>query len=260
MFKGLRRKKKFKKFAQEVQDATEHREDIIYIIGFNIYAERFCNRLIELGAENRLAVISSKARLWMEDLPETIKVLIEEQEEEFLKRSMYENIGFSNAEKVVVLIEDAKMIQAILDHVRSQTDAEIILLDRFAPQFVKYIARTQKDARVRIVEDVRTITRQLLEMFEADISFPPVYSIPVEKDWEGLTVADLRIPGCVILKIERVEDDKTKYISPENEKLQNGDKIVLYITKDGSMRTLVSTLSQLSIAKEPENLSEEATI
>jgi hypothetical protein len=249
MFRGFRQKKKFKKFAEDVSEATEQRLDIIYVLGFNEIAERFVGRLIELGAENRIAIISPKELLWMSELPEAIKVLIEEREEEFLKPGMYEAIGFSNAEKIVILLEDPKIIQSILNHVRAQTDAEIIMLSRFAPQFVKYISRTQKEARVRIVEDVRPIARELLEFFEVDISFPPVYSIPVDKEWIGLITADLKIPGCVILKIEREIGDKVEFITPQGQKLQDGDKIVLYITKQGSLRDLVSTLTTSKIVE-----------
>ncbi len=255
MFRGFRQRKKFKKFAEEVQEATEQRSDVIYIIGYNIYAEKFVQKLIELGAENRTAIISPRELLWMSELPESIKILIEDKEEEFLKPRMYESIGFNNAEKIVVLLEDPNILQSIISHVPTHTDAEIIMLSRFAPQFVKYIAKTQRSAKVRIVEDVRPIVREILGLFEFDMSFPLVYSIPVEEKWEGLTIDKLEIPGAVALKIEREfeqegkKEKKIRYISPKNVPLQFGDKIIYYITKKGSLRTFVSALSNLSIEK-----------
>ncbi|MFX0049846.1 MAG: hypothetical protein ACFFAJ_04180 [Candidatus Hodarchaeota archaeon] len=231
------KKRRIRKFAEKAIE----RQNSIFVFGSNIFAEAFIDKLIEIGAQSKVALISNKKLAWTEEVKEQVNVLIEEKKEEYAKRNLYENIGFQNAEKVIILHEDPVMIQDIMSFVSTETaDLKVILLAQFAPPFVKYLAR-QKEGQILIVDNLFQIVRELYQQMKLTLDKPPVISIPIPKISRPLN--ELNIPSVRVLSILR-EDAKQKII-PLEEQIQENDRLLLYLEDpELSLKNLVDFLNQ----------------
>ena len=168
------KRRKVRKFAEK---AVEHRSSI-FVFGSNIFCEAFIDRLIEIGAESTVSLISNKKLEWIDEIKDKVNVLIEEREEEYSKRNLYENIGFQMAKKVIILHEDPNIIQNIFAYLPENKELKVILLAQFAPPFVQYLSG-QKKGQIIIVDNLYQIVRELYERMGLQLSKPPVIDIPV---------------------------------------------------------------------------------
>ena len=96
------------------------------------------------------------------------------------KRNLYENLGFHNAEKVIILHEDPLIIQNIFSFLPEQ-ELKVILLAQFAPPFVQYLSG-QKQGQIIIVDNLNQIVNQLYQQMNLPLDKPPVISIPVPRN------------------------------------------------------------------------------
>lgn len=232
------KKRQVRKFAEKAVE----RQNSIFVFGSNIFAEAFLEKLIEIGAQSKVALIADKKFAWLDEVREQgVLVLIEERKEEYGKRNLFENIGFQNAEKVIILHEDPLVIQNIMSFIAND-ELQVILLAQFAPPFVHYLAG-QKPDQILIVDNLFQIVRELYQQMKLQLSKPPVISIPIPKGRIGTTLDDLEIPTVHVLNILR-EDDKRK-ILPLTEPTQETDRLLLYLEKPDSMKNLVDFLANL---------------
>ncbi len=231
------RRRRVRKFAEK---AVEQQNDI-FVFGSNIFAEAFIDRLIQIGAHSKVALISDKKLAWIEEVKEEINVLYEEQKEEYAKRNLYENIGFQNAEKVIILHDDPVVIQNIMAFI-SNDDLKVILLKQFAPPFVQYLSG-QKQGQIIIVDNLNQIVNELYKQMNLPLVKPPVISIPVPKSRINKPVDDIHIPGVRVLNILR-EDSKER-IFPLDQPTQENDRLLLYLEdSENSLKNLVDYLTQ----------------
>lgn len=238
------KKRTIKKFAEEVSQ----RSNSIYIFGHNQYSEAFVLHLIETGAAEKVAVISNKRLLWIEEAKEQgVSTLIEEREEEYRKETLYRLIGFEDAEKVFILFETPQMIENILSGVRSQTQkADVFILGRFAPPFMLYLSRTREE-RIHIIDDVESIARELLDELPLNQTIAPVVEIPVPKKMIGETASEVSLKGSEILRIVREKD----LLSPKNI-LKENDYLLIFLKEPDSLKTLIH---ELSLRTSPKKLT-----
>ncbi|MFX0091745.1 MAG: hypothetical protein ACFFBD_08275 [Candidatus Hodarchaeota archaeon] len=229
------KKRTIKRFAEEISQ----RANSIFIFGHNQYSEAFVSHLIETGAAEKVAIISTKRLLWIEEAKENnISTLIEEREEEYRKETLYRLIGFDSAEKVFILFETPKMIEYVLSGVRSQTKtADIFILSRFAPPFMIYLSRTREE-KIYIIDDVEAIARVLLDELELELTSAPVVEIPVPKSMVGKTASEISLTDSDILKIIR---DNT-LLSPKNA-LREGDYLLIFLKEKDSLKSLIHDFS-----------------
>ena len=110
---GFFKKRRVRKFAEK---AVEQQSDF-YVFGSNDFTEAFIEQLIQLGAENKVSLISDIKLNWIDEVKTHINVLYEETKEEYAKRNLYESLGFQNAKKVIILHEDPVIIQNIMSYV-----------------------------------------------------------------------------------------------------------------------------------------------
>jgi hypothetical protein len=229
------KKRRIRKFAEKALE----QENEIFVFGSNVFAEAFIEKLIEIGAHSKVALISDKKLAWIEEVRSQINVLIEEKKEEYGKRNLYETIGFQNAEKVIILHENPVLIQDIMSFVSSEDELKVILLGQHAPPFVQYLAG-QKKGQILIVDNLFQIVRELYNQMNLSLSKPSVISIPIPKATTPLT--ELNIPTVRVLKILR--ESAKKRILPLDEPLQKADRLLLYLENpEISLKNLVDFLS-----------------
>ncbi len=234
---GFFRRRRVRKFAEKAIE----RQNTIFVFGSNIFAEAFIDRLIQIGAHSKVALISDKKLNWIEEVKEEVNILYEEQKEEYAKRNLYETIGFQNAEKVIILHEDPLIIQNIMSFV-SNDELKVILLAQFAPPFVQYLAG-QKQGQIIIVDNLKQIVNELYQQMSLPLVKPPVISIPVPKSRISKPVDDIHIPNVRILNILR-EDSKER-IFPLDQPTQEDDRLLIYLEDpEKSLKSIVDFLDQ----------------
>lgn len=227
--------RKIRKFAEEISQ----RANSIFIFGDNQYSETFVSHLIETGAAEKVALISTKRLLWVEDAKESgISTLIEERIEEYRKETLYRLIGFDQAEKVFILFEDPKVIEYVLSGIRSQSQtADIFILGRFAPPFMHYLSQTREE-KIFILDDIKAIAREILNDLELDLVSAPVVEIPVHQKMIGQSAIDINLSKSEILKIVR----DNALLSPKNV-IKEGDYLLIFLREGDTLRNLTQELS-----------------
>ncbi|MFW9854654.1 MAG: hypothetical protein ACFFFG_06320 [Candidatus Thorarchaeota archaeon] len=234
----LFKKRQIRKFAEKAVE----RQNSIFVFGSNIFAEAFLERLIEIGAQSKVALIADRKFDWIEEIREQdVLVLVEERRDEYGKRNLYENIGFQHAEKVIILHEDPVIIQNIMSFI-ANTELKVILLAQFAPPFVHYLGG-QKSEQIIIVDNLFQIVRELYRQMDLQLSKPPVVSIPIPKSLINRSLEDLKIPSVMVLNIFREEDERK--ILPLTELAKSTDRLMLYLEQPDSLSTLVDFLDKL---------------
>ncbi len=234
---GFFKKRRVRKFAEK---AIEQQSDF-YVFGSNDFTEAFIDQLIQLGAENKVSLISDIKLNWIEEVKTRINVLYEETKVEYSKRNLYETLGFHNAKKVIILHEDPEIIQNIMSYVTG-SEFQVILLAQFAPPFVKYLSG-QKPGQIVIVNNIFQIIDELYARMDLPLSRPPVIAIPVPPKLVNSSLLDVKIPKVLILRILR--EDYKKKLLPIEISPKNTDKLLLYLEdSQESLKNLVDFLAK----------------
>lgn len=167
-------KPKVKKFA----DKVNAKPSMFYIFGSNRLTEMLIDKLVSLGMGVRTALIAKEPRLWIENLPEEINNLILDNPEELRNETLYDILGFANAEKVIVLVEDPDLAGNIITNVRKMNpEVELTLLSNNKPPFLDLSAGQIQN--VSIIEDTEAILRELTGKLTLGYERPNVISLPV---------------------------------------------------------------------------------
>ncbi|MFX0091746.1 MAG: hypothetical protein ACFFBD_08280 [Candidatus Hodarchaeota archaeon] len=197
-----------------------------YVFGTSQYAEAFLKEVIHLyGNEDWLVHIADCSFLWVEGNMAFVDTYVVENIEEFSRPNFYELLGFQNAERILILTEDPELNQSILTFIRGQTEAEIIMLEQFAPAFLKL--RLVKDPKIKLIDDVKAITDNLILSISLDMRFPKCLEMDVPRIYFGMPASNIScdIGGIEILKVKRGEE----YLDPDTE-TQLGDRLITYVT------------------------------
>jgi len=231
------KRRKIRKFAEKAVE----QKSTIFVFGSNIFTEAFIEQLIEIGAQEKVSLISDKKLAWIEEVRKKVNVLVEEEREEYAKRNLYETIGFQFAEKVIILHEDPVIIQNIMSFI-SNDELKVVLIEQFAPPFVHYLAG-QKKGKIIIVDNIFQIVRELYNQMGLPLAKPPVIALPITGKFAKTPLTDIKIPGILLLNILR--EDSKEHIYPLDEPVLENDKILLYLENgDDSLRNLVDFMSK----------------
>lgn len=223
-------------------EKTVEQQNSIFVFGSNVFTEAFIEKLIEIGAQSKVALISDKKLAWIDEIRTQVNVLIEERKEEYGKRNLYENIGFHNAEKIIIIHEDPVIVQDIMSFVSSEEDLKVILLAQFAPPFVQYLSG-QKRGQIIIVDNLFEIVRELYRQMNLPLEKPPVISIPIPSGWHLEKLSELNIPHIRLLNILR--DEEKRKIFPLDDPLKENDRLLLYLEDPvESLKSLVDFLGK----------------
>ena len=223
----LSRDRKVKKFAKEVSE----KQNSIFVFGSGSLAEEFLADLIQLGLADKVALIAEEDKSWIDDLEDQVTVLIETKIDKYKDRKLYDLIGFSLAEKIIILHEKTELVQYIINNVEdiSSSDVQIILVSQYAPPFVKYLSQAQREKFI-ITDNVHSITADLYSLLGLSLEQPPIITVPVSKKFIGKNGKELdsELTKSKILRIEREINGEHILIPPDNV-LMGKDLIMLYL-------------------------------
>lgn len=233
------KKRKLRKFGETARE----RNTTFFVFGSNIFAERFTNELIKLGLSERIALVSDEELLWTEEVDEEILVLYEKRESEYDKSLLYQSIGLDNAEKIIVLHESPSLIDKIVSHaINEAPKAKIIVLSRFAPPFIHYLASAHQE-KIIIVDDITRVVFDLYKTFNFELSKPLIIQVPIKKKMIGVNPKDYTVDKCTFLKILREIESKNKIqekLFSVNSVLEEGDELMVYLGDLEALSNLVS--------------------
>lgn len=229
------RDRKVKQFAKTVSE----KQNSIFVFGSNVLTGEFIYDLIEIGLGNKVALISDEEREWIEDVKEKITVLIEKKHEKYQEHQLYDLIGFSTAEKIIIL-HDNELVQYIINNIEdiSHSDVKIIMVSQFAPPFLKYLSQAQKDKFV-ITDNVHSITAELYNLMGLALTQPPIITVPVPAKLVGRKFDELGVKKSKILRVQRTIDGKAVNLPPENP-FKEQDLVMVYLFEgEDSIREII---------------------
>ncbi len=232
-------KRKVYKFAEEVKQ----KDLSVFVFGTNEFAEAFIERLLAIGLGDTLALIANREMLWIEELKDQISVLIEENRKEYKKQNLYRTIGFKKAEKIIILYEDPGLIQDIIGGVRKETKAKIIVLERFAPPYIQYLARIP-DENISVVGDIEAMSAELVKHIDLPLRTPPIIQVPVPAHFEGKTLEKTKFSHFEILKIVRLDEKQREQLYEPILPLRKGDELMCYIFRQEGYQELIKLLKE----------------
>jgi len=223
----LSRDRKVKKFAK----AVEERNNTIFVFGSDSQTQFFIEDLVRLGFGNKVALIADDDKSWIDDVQDQniVSVLVENNRQKYEDIKLYNLIGFNTAEKIIILHSDGKLIQQIISHIEDlgERDVKLILIAQHSPAFVRYLSQAQRE-RFIIADNVYSITAELYKTLGLSLNQPPVITVPIPNTFETKIANELKVTKSMVLRIQRIINDKEELISPLN-KLRKGDLIMLYL-------------------------------
>ena len=225
----LSRDRKIKKFAKTV----EERDNTIFVFGSDFQTHQFIEDVIRLGLGGKVALIAEDDKNWIDEIQDddSISVLVEKNLEKYADKKLYNLIGFSTAEKIIILHSDGQLIQNIISHIENLggRDVKIILIAQYAPAFVKYLSQAQRD-RFIITDNVTATTAELYKTLGLDLVQPPIITVPIPKKLSSTPANQIHFKQSRILRIVRTKQvDGQNELLPIENSLIEGDLIMLYL-------------------------------
>ena len=218
--------RKVKKFAEKVAE----KENTIFVFGSDTVTENFIKDLVRLEIGNKVALISDRDLLWVEDVKDQVTTLVEHRKDEYAKPQLYTTIGFSSAEKIIILHREGELVQSIVGQIKGvKSSTKIILIAQNAPPFIKYLSGAQRD-RFVIVDNIYQVTSRLYNEMHLNLIRPAVITVPAPRKTFGSPADTLSVPNSVILRVSRKDEETGKdVLFPPNIVLEKSDRLMLYL-------------------------------
>ncbi|MHA1206106.1 MAG: hypothetical protein ACTSSO_00910, partial [Candidatus Hodarchaeales archaeon] len=231
------------------RDKVNSRKDVTYVFGSSKPAEQFLFEMIhQYGYEEQVSLVADADLLWIRKLKSLIDIYVVEDLKEFEKPNLYEIIGFKNASRILILSESVEINQNILTNIRQvRPDVEIILLSQYAPNFV--FSDLVQDENLVIIEDLDVTIEGLVLSLSLDFRFPQTSEIDVPRTYVGYTGDEMSsdIPKLEVLLIRSGD-----VFLPSSEKLQPGDRIVVYYYSNFDMKRTNRVVTELPYKSKKE--------
>ncbi len=228
-------KPKLDKFADKVSAKPK----MIYIFGSNVLTEKLIKSLVDLGIGPMIALIAEKKYYWIEDLGKTVDVLILDSPDELRMPTLYDKIKFTNAIKVISLVEDPELNQHIILNVRrNNPDVEIVILSRNRPYILDLVGDHVKN--ITVIEDLETITREIIRRLALGFIYSPVIEAPTPKEYVNKKPSDIEKDfngKVVVLGVKRNNE-----IIPSPETIEPNDVLIMYLVDPGVLREFLQLL------------------
>jgi len=243
-------KPKLEKFA----DKVNAKQCMIYIFGSNTLAQKIVNEFIKLGIGPMVALIADKKYYWIEDLGKAVDILILDSPEELRMPTIYDKIKFKNALKVISLVDSPEDNQHIILNVRrNNPDVEIIVLSRNKPHILDLVGQNVQN--ITVIEDLDTITREIIRRLALGFIHAPVIESYVPEDYIGKTPKVLESDFNGKIKILGVKRGG-EIVFPET--LDANDRLIIYLMDDKILKEFLQLLpvtvikGEVPIAEESE--------
>ena len=227
-------KPKLERFA----DRVNAKPQMIYIFGSNEITKKLVENLIQLGLGPMTALIAEKSYYWIEALGAQLDLLILDTPDELKIETLYEKIGFKNALKIVILVEDKELAQNILVNIRRvNKETEIILLSQYRPPIIDLAGPYTEN--IRMIDNIETITNEIIRRLALGFDYAPVIEAKLPEDYIGLEPKALEEDFNHKVKVLGVKR-KGKIILPE--KFEKNDLVLLYLIDKKALREFLSLI------------------
>ncbi|MCK4847841.1 MAG: hypothetical protein KAT16_02325 [Candidatus Heimdallarchaeota archaeon] len=237
------------------RDKVNSRKNVTYVFGSSKPAEQFLFEMIhQYGYEEQVSLVADTDLLWIRKLKSLIDIYVVEDLKEFEKPNLYEIIGFKNASRILILSESIELNQNILTNIRQvRPDVEIVLLSQYAPNFV--FSDLVQDENLVIIEDLDVTVEGLVLSLSLDFRFPQTSEIDVPRTYVDNTGDEMSsdIPKLEVLLIRRGDE-----LLPSSEKLQHGDRIIVYYYSNFDMKRTNRVVTELSYKKKKKKETTES--
>jgi hypothetical protein len=241
-----------KRDVEKFRDKVKSRDNVTFVFGSTIYAERFCHQMVfEHGYEEHIALISDQEYLWVQNIAGLLDTYTMKNLNEFEKDNFYKMIEFKNAKRIMLLSDNVERNQAILTNIRGvRPDVPIFILSQYTPAFLE--SKLVEDENIHVIDDLDETNRGLVTSLSLDIVYPDCTEVNVPRRYVGRTAEYITkdTPGVEVLAIRRpdidVEGGSWRIIFP-NEKLQRTDRILCYFTHDFFMKKLNRIATELPV-------------
>lgn len=212
---------KLERFVEKVKT----KRSVIYVFGSNKITEEFVRVMCEYGFGPLIALIAEKERPWMEDIKAFIDLLTLDDVEILYDETIYRRIGFQNALKILILVDDKNLSQHILLNVRKYNNtAEVILLSRNKPPLLDLVGSSIEN--IRIIDDIDITKRALIRTLSVGFMYADAVEVPVPKEYIGKTPKTLEDDFNNRIKVLGVKR-RNQIVYPES--FENGDLLILYL-------------------------------
>lgn len=242
----------FKSDIDKFQDKVKGRQDITYVFGTTVYAERLLYRLVfEFAYEDEAALVADTKFLWVERIAGLLDTYLVPNPKEFEKNNMYNIIGFKNAKRIYILTDDTERNQNILTNIRAvRPDVPIYILSQYTPDYLKSGGLVE-DENLHIIDDLETTREGLVKSLSMDIKFPPCTEINVPRPYIGAHALQMtrERPKLEILAIRRpnIDDSGWQILPPNDVILQRTDRILVHYTWDFGMKQANRMVTELPV-------------
>lgn len=227
-------KPKLERFA----DRVNAKPLMIYVFGSNEMTRRLVSSLIQLGLGPMTALISEKSMYWIESLGANLDLLILDNPDELKAETLYERIGFKNALRVVILVEDRELSQHILVNVRKvNPDIEIIILSQYKPPIIDLAGSYAYN--IRIINDIETISNEIIRRLALGFDYAPVIEADVPEDYINENPNAIEEDFNFKVKVLGVKRENEIITT---DKLKKGDKILLYLKDRTALREFLTLI------------------
>lgn len=248
-------KPKLDKFA----DKVNAKPNMIYIFGSNTLTQRVINEFIKLGIGPLVALIADKKYYWIEELGKVIDVLTLDSPEELRMPTIYDKIKFKNALKVISLVDSPEDNQHIILNVRrNNPNVEIIVLSRNKPYILDLVG--ERLERITIIEDLETITREIIRRLALGFIHAPVIEAYVPEDYVGKDPKLLEDDFNGKIKILGVKRDNKIMVPKE---LRRDDKLIIYLLNEKVIQEFLQLLplekTEIMMEEQPEETEDKTT-
>ncbi|MHA1990780.1 MAG: hypothetical protein ACW98A_07415 [Candidatus Hodarchaeales archaeon] len=241
-----------KRDVEKFRDKVKSRDNVTFVFGSTIYAERFCHQMVfEHGYEEYIALISDQEYLWVQNIAGLLDTYTMKNLNEFEKENFYKMIEFKNAKRIMLLSDNVERNQAILTNIRGvRPDVPIFILSQYTPAFLE--SKLVEDENIHVIDDLDETNRGLVTSLSLDIVYPDCAEINVPRRYVGRSAEYITkdTPEVEVLAIRRpdidVEGGSWKIVMP-NEKLQRTDRILCYFTHDFFMKKLNRIATELPV-------------
>ena len=241
-----------KRDVEKFRDKVKNRDEVTYVFGSTIYAERFCHQMVhEYGYEEHIALISDQDYLWVQNIAGLLDTYTMKNTSEFDKENFYTMLEFKNAKRIMLMSDNVERNQAILTNVRAVSpDVPIYILSQYTPAFLE--SKLVEDENIHIIEDLDATNKGLVTSLSLDVVYPDCTEINVPRTYVGRSGEYLTkdVLGVEVLAIRRpdidVEEGAWK-ILPPSEKLQRTDRILCYVTLDFFMKKMNRIATELPV-------------
>jgi|GEM_PF-3253729 len=230
---------------------VKSKKAVVYVFGSNEITYQFVKSMCDFGFGPLIALIAEKEKPWMTEIKSHIDLLTLDTPEVLADSVLYRKIGFQNALKILILVENSELAQHILVNIRKvNPKAEIVILSRNKPPLLDFVG--DQIENIIILDDIDLTSRELVRRLSLGFVYANAVEVLVPKDYIGREPKDIEDDFNHRIKVLAVKRRGRIYIP---EKLEPDDILILYLVDTAALKEFLQLLP-ISPFEEIQTISE----